>query len=255
MTKDNLTKEEIRTLLGNANSDGSLRSRASTDTSPDDTRVVTGDPERDKLLEMPMSDFEAVLNDPDHELAEKARQLSTEIAKRIAYAIRPWGIVHPEVRKKFFDFVSMPSFATGMIEHNDDSHRGILPLFELLMPGVKAAQWVSSSSDVPGSGTAVLERSAPGDVQVWSDDLDDFVVPGKEDPVIAHIRGWEEFALRLDALYMTQEQARLDAVQASSKALLATEVAKRTAKRSLWIAVGAALVAAASAILPVIGAA
>ena len=251
MTKDNLTKEQLSKLFQTPYYAGRW-SGGPTGTWRQPDRATTGDVERDKLLEMSMTDFEAILQEPEHELYDKATDVATEIAKRIAFSIRPWGVVHPEVRKKFFDFLSIPSFAAWYLHQGDESQGKFGRMFELLMPGLLAEKYTSSLNETSDGDKATgSDASDPVDVAAGLnlfDDFEDFVVPGPDESVLTHIRGWEDFAHRLDALYMSQEQARLDAIQASSEARMQAEVAKRTANRSLWVSIGASVVAIVSVI-------
>ena len=80
-------------------------------------RRETGDPELDRLWRMSFGELEAILDDPEHPLHEKAGQVAREITEPLAEMAK-------EVLKPLVD--SLPKFDVSALMPKVDSERAVL---------------------------------------------------------------------------------------------------------------------------------
>ena len=223
-------------------------------------RVSTGDPEKDRILEKPIPEVEEILADPEHPLHDKAAEVSTELAQRIAASIRPWGLVHPETRKQFFGVLSASTTAEWFLRLTEESRRGFAQGFEMMLPVYLARGWdFSSSREDPHSEVESVKddfTESDEDDSVGVEEalggVEPFVAPAPDAPTVVQVEWAEASARRFDAMIGTLEQTRIDnnrsADEANDLAADANKIA-RTGRLIAWIALGVSVVAAVITVL------
>lgn len=222
-------------------------------------RVSTGDPEKDRLLEMSMSEVDEILEDPKNPLYEKAKEVSSETARRIAASMRPWGLVHPEVTKQFFGFISDHTAANWFIRLSEESRRGFARGFEMTLPLQLARGWDFSSyrsDDASESELSEDESIASSEVDAIDGDgevsgVEPVAMPANDAPTIVQVEWAEASARRFDAMVAILDQTRVDnnrsADIANDLSAEANKIAK-TARLISWLALGVSALAACAAI-------